>query len=265
MAIQNRNLAVGTRLVARYKGKEYLATVVEGDHGNVHFRLEDGREFNSPSAAGTAVMGGISCNGWRFWSVAGEGFMRQPVGIRQPSPASEKVTVPAPGEAPGAPTLSQLIEADHRAIRQGLKKKVLALDDTQFEHLCRHLLEALGFSDVKVTGRSHDKGIDGEGLLSIMGLKVAFQAKKYKEGDNIGGQRMAEFRGSIQGKYERGIYITTDLFTLEAWELAAQADGVTIIFFDGERLVDIMMEKGLGINTRPLTLPRLDDEFFMKF
>ena len=68
MAIEDRNLAAGTKLVARYKGKEYTAEVVKTEEG-LRYRLEDGKEFKSPSSAGSAVMGGSACNGWRFWSV----------------------------------------------------------------------------------------------------------------------------------------------------------------------------------------------------
>ena len=71
MATENRNLAVGARLVARYKGETYTAEVVNSDGGG-RYRLADGREFKSPSAAGSAVMGGMACNGWRFWSLADE-------------------------------------------------------------------------------------------------------------------------------------------------------------------------------------------------
>ena len=70
MSIEDRNLAVGTKLVARYKGKEYTAEVVKTEEG-VRYRLEDGREFKSPSSAGSAIMGGSACNGWRFWSLVG--------------------------------------------------------------------------------------------------------------------------------------------------------------------------------------------------
>src|SRR5262245_26449206 len=72
MAIENRNLAVGTPLVARYKKVTYFCEVVETDAG-LRYRLEDGREFKSPSAAGTAVLGGQACNGWHFWSLAADG------------------------------------------------------------------------------------------------------------------------------------------------------------------------------------------------
>ena len=69
MSIENRNLKAGTKLVARYKGKEHTAEVVKTDDG-LRYRLKDGREFKSPSSAGSAVMGGKACNGWKFWSIA---------------------------------------------------------------------------------------------------------------------------------------------------------------------------------------------------
>ena len=64
-------LAVGTRLMARYKGAGYVAEVVAGQEGKMRYRLADGREFKSPSAAASAVMGGIGANGWRFWTLEG--------------------------------------------------------------------------------------------------------------------------------------------------------------------------------------------------
>src|SRR5437773_12558824 len=67
MAIQDRNLSVGTELYARYKGATHTAEVVDKE-GKPGYRLADGREFKSPSAAGTAITG-LACNGWAFWSV----------------------------------------------------------------------------------------------------------------------------------------------------------------------------------------------------
>ena len=81
MTIENRKLEAGTRLEARYKKETYLAEVVETPEG-LRFRLEDGREYKSPSAAGKAVVGG-ACNGWRFWSVAGEEPRGEPAEPRE--------------------------------------------------------------------------------------------------------------------------------------------------------------------------------------
>jgi hypothetical protein len=70
MPIENRNLDEGTVLEARYKGTVHRCEVVQTEEG-LRYRLEDGgREFTSLSSAGSAVMGGIACNGWRFWSLA---------------------------------------------------------------------------------------------------------------------------------------------------------------------------------------------------
>src|SRR6266545_5464525 len=74
MAIEDRNLTAGTKLWAKYKGEVHRAEVVAhaDEHGNetIAYRLSDGREFKSPSAAGGAVFGeGRTCNGWAFWTV----------------------------------------------------------------------------------------------------------------------------------------------------------------------------------------------------
>src|SRR2546427_10897877 len=69
MTIENRDVKTGTKLVARYKGQEHSAEVVETEAG-IRYRLADGKDFKSPSAAGSAIMGEKDCNGWRFWSLA---------------------------------------------------------------------------------------------------------------------------------------------------------------------------------------------------
>ena len=87
MAITDRNLSVGTRLYAKYKGKTHTAELVE-KVGVKLYRLEDGREFKSPSAAGTAITG-KACNGWAFWTVG--------------EPPIEKEAEPEQPKAPKAP------------------------------------------------------------------------------------------------------------------------------------------------------------------
>ena len=68
MAIENRDLEAGTKLIAKYKKEEHRAEVIAGEEGKVMYRLADGREFKSPSSAGTAITG-KACNGWAFWSI----------------------------------------------------------------------------------------------------------------------------------------------------------------------------------------------------
>ncbi len=54
MAIENRNPEPGTKLIASYKKEEDRAEVVAGEDGKILYRLDDGREFKSPSSAATA-------------------------------------------------------------------------------------------------------------------------------------------------------------------------------------------------------------------
>jgi hypothetical protein len=68
MSIKDRNLTPGTKLVGKYHKQQYTCQVIQGEGGKLRYRLEDGREFKSPSAAGMAITG-HPCDGWVFWSV----------------------------------------------------------------------------------------------------------------------------------------------------------------------------------------------------
>ena len=59
MAIEDRSLTVGTRLVANYR-KQAVACMVEkrDEGGKLAFVLEDGKRYRSPSSAASAIMGG---------------------------------------------------------------------------------------------------------------------------------------------------------------------------------------------------------------
>jgi len=71
MPIENRNLTKETKLTGRYHKQSYSCEVVENAEGKVRYKLEDGREFKSPSAAGMAITG-HACDGWVFWTVQAE-------------------------------------------------------------------------------------------------------------------------------------------------------------------------------------------------
>ena len=70
MAIENRYLEPGTKLIATYKKETYHGLVVDGDDRKVRYQLVpyDEKDYKSPSSLGTAVTG-KACNGWSFWSV----------------------------------------------------------------------------------------------------------------------------------------------------------------------------------------------------
>jgi len=89
MPIGNRNLIKGTKLTGRYHKQSHSCDVVENAEGKLMYRLQDGREFKSPSAAGKAITG-HACDGWVFWSVQTEENAAAPVAKKQgAAPAAE--------------------------------------------------------------------------------------------------------------------------------------------------------------------------------
>jgi hypothetical protein len=68
---------VGTKLYARYKGKDYEAVIGQGDDGKAVAHA--GKTYPTLSAAGKAVTGKPTCNGWVFWSTTKPGA-RKPRG-----------------------------------------------------------------------------------------------------------------------------------------------------------------------------------------
>ncbi len=119
MAIENRDLPAGTRLVATYKKQAFVCTVEVGEDGKLAFVLEDGKRYSSPSSAGSAVMGGSACNGWRLWSVEGatDGADAPVTALKERKPRT-----PAAPRAKPAPEATQpqagdyLIDSDGRPI-----------------------------------------------------------------------------------------------------------------------------------------------------
>ncbi len=99
MAIENRDLEAGTKLIARYKKEEYRAEVVAGEEGKPKYRLADGKEFKSLSSAGTAITT-KACNGWAFWSIEPDSAQAGPETSEEPGEDSEGTEVP--GQTPAA-------------------------------------------------------------------------------------------------------------------------------------------------------------------
>ncbi|QHT68697.1 restriction endonuclease [Rhodocytophaga rosea] len=139
--------------------------------------------------------------------------------------------------------------------KQSILNQLKLLTPDAFESFCKQLLIAFGFKNVVVTPSKRDKGIDGYGELKIglAYMKVAFQCKRWND-RTIGRPRLNQFRGDIQGSFQQGIYFTTSKFTKEAKASSFQQGAVPIILIDGLGIVDIMIEKRLGIEVEELPI-----------
>jgi restriction system protein len=140
-----------------------------------------------------------------------------------------------------------------------------ALPPPGFERICQRLLRESGFQQVVVTGSSGDGGIDGHGVLEINPLvtfKVLFQCKRY--GDRpVTPSQVRDFRGAMQGRADKGLILTTGVFTSDARKEAIR-DGVPPIeLVDGEKLVAMFERASLGL--RPVKAFDVVDAFFDEF
>src|SRR5690606_6968480 len=113
------------------------------------------------------------------------------------------------------------------------------LSHSAFENLIKRILREKGFTQVEVTGRSGDGGIDGKGIARINGIlsfHIIFQAKKYKRGNKVSSKDIRDFRGAMSGRTDKGLFITTGDFTRDAMQ-EANRDGVPAIdLIDGQKL-----------------------------
>ncbi len=130
-----------------------------------------------------------------------------------------------------------------------------------FEKICKRLLSEVGIHDVQITGGSGDQGIDGTGVIKVnevVGFNVIFQCKKYK--DSVVPHHVRDFRGTMQGRADKGIIITTGRFTAEAKKEAVR-DGVPPIeLIDSERLVSLFEKYQLGL--KPKVVYDIVPDFF---
>jgi restriction system protein len=129
------------------------------------------------------------------------------------------------------------------------------MDAYDFEKFCMQLLKVYGFSNVEVTQKSRDGGIDGYGKLKVglAYMKVAFQCKRW-DNTTISRKEIDAFRGAIQGEYEQGIFFTTSSFSKEAMNASIKQGAVPVILIDGNMIVEFMIEKQFGIEHEDLPI-----------
>jgi restriction system protein len=150
----------------------------------------------------------------------------------------------------------------------GVKNEILELmremPPDAFERLCQRFLRESGFQQVEVTGRSGDGGIDGRGLLQVnplMSIHVLFQCKRYK--GSVGSEALGNFRGAMTGRTDKGIFITTGMFTSEAKREALREGAPPIELVDADKLVTMFEKLEMGL--KPKTIYEIDKDFWDEF
>jgi restriction system protein len=137
------------------------------------------------------------------------------------------------------------------------------LSPAAFERLIQRVLRETGFVQVEVTGRTGDGGIDGRGIAKINGIlsfRVVFQCKRCRGG--VGAREIRDFRGAMQGRADKGLFVTTGHFTRDALKEATRDGAIAIDIVDGERLAEKLKELRLGIKIELTESVTVDEEWF---
>jgi restriction system protein len=173
--------------------------------------------------------------------------------------ASDRINIPP------IDTFDEIIESEELAWEEQLHKLLLSMDPTAFERLTQRLLRESGFIQVQVTGKAGDGGIDGVGIARINGFlsfHVLFQCKRYQS--SISASQIRDFRGAMQGRTDKGLFITTGTFTRNAIEEATRDGAPPIDLIDGEQLVQRLKELQLGVKITMVESVEIDTDWFAK-
>ena len=141
----------------------------------------------------------------------------------------------------------------------------------EFEEFLKPFLESIGLSEVVVTKKTNDGGVDltavKNGLQEINNVdsvKYRVQAKRNKPSVTIAPEKIDALRGNL-GFNEKGLFITTAKVSQKAKEQAVTKDPYKPVFvIDGIDLIRICIEKQIGFAYVPKFSHDALDEFTNK-
>ncbi len=157
--------------------------------------------------------------------------------------------------------IHELAREHNSSFLNNLREVLLEMDPFSFEHLVKRLLEAMNYSDVEVTTRPGDGGVDviAEIEHGITWVREVVQAKRHRH--TVPRKDLDALRGSLyRFNAVRGTIITTSKFSKGTVDAAVASGTVPITLIDGSRLVDLLVEHGIGVKKRNVELLDVDED-----
>lgn len=154
-----------------------------------------------------------------------------------------------------------LVRQQENTVRESLRELLRDMDPFTFEYLIKRLLEEMDYQNVDVTARSGDGGVDvvGDIELGITSVREVVQVKRHRSA--IQRKDLDALRGSLyRFKAVRGTIVTTSRFAMGTQEAAFATGAAPITLIDGDKLVDLLIEHGIGVRKRTIELLEVDAE-----
>lgn len=132
-----------------------------------------------------------------------------------------------------------------------LAKILVGLPDKGFERLCAAVMTANGVEATKMTGKSGDGGIDGEGLIALdhsglVTVRVAWQCKRFAD-KTVSPSAIRDFRGALDSSTSHGVFFTTSEFTPAATAEASIPGKKPIRLINLQAFVELLDKLNLGV------------------
>ena len=163
---------------------------------------------------------------------------------------------------PGPRKKIQMLAREQKAtVRESLREHLLQMDPVAFEELVGRLLVDMNYQKVKVVGQSGDGGVDvvADIQLGVTSVREVVQAKRHKR--TIQRKDLDALRGSLyRFNAVRGTIVATSRFAKGAVEAAFAQGAAPITLIDGDRLIDLLIDHGIGVRSRAIEVLTFDPE-----
>ena len=116
-----------------------------------------------------------------------------------------------------------------------------------------------------VTGRSGDGGIDGKGIIRLQGIisfHVVFQCKRYTGA--VQASEVRAFRGAVEGRADRGLFITSGRFSTGAAAEASREGTRPIDLIDGGAFAEMLKHFALGVTVGTVEQVEVDRDWYSR-
>ena len=156
-----------------------------------------------------------------------------------------------------------LVRQQETSVRESIRELLLDMDPFGFEHLVKRLLEEMDYQDVEVTSPSNDGGVDviANIELGITSVREVVQAKRHKR--PIQRKDLDALRGSLyRFNAVRGTIITTSRFSKGTQEAAFAGGAAPITLIDGDKLIDLLIQHGIGVRKKTVEVLEVVAEDF---
>jgi len=181
---------------------------------------------------------------------------------REAEGAAEPIEVGMALSAKDAEPAPPIEEESHRG---QLARILRGMSPKGFEHFAAFLLRRAGITEVNVTGKTNDGGIDGIGYLRInpmMTTSVLFQCKRYTD-KPVDKDEIMKFQAAVlRERAEKGLFLTTSTFTRPAKDEAMKG-AKEIELIDLQRLIDLIESMKLGLKEKTIFV--VDLAFFAEY